>query len=167
MHKRRCWNLEITWPSFYSLSPPARPVFLHIPYQESWQPKEPFGIILSPLQGFNYSSELFHSVHFLRDILTLKKGLNACRTLCPWKYVCYVVHASILTSGPFVFGVDTSLNAETVNHWARVTAVTLPIHAITEIAEHTLRMYNLHIHYPFCKLCFFFLLPFTLLHNSN
>ncbi len=31
--------------------------------------------ILSLLQGFNYKSELFHCVHFLRDILTLKTVL--------------------------------------------------------------------------------------------
>ena len=50
------------------------------------------------------------------------------------------MHASILTRAPFVFGVDTSVNAETVNHWAKVTAVTLPIHAITEIAELSLEI---------------------------
>lgn len=126
--------------------------------------KAPFGIILSLLQGFNYKSQLFQRVHFWRGNSHIKNGFNAHRTLRPWKYGSYVVHASKLTPGSFVFGVDTSLNAESVNHWARVTAVTLPIHAITEIAEHTRRIYNLHVTH-FANYVFF--LPFTWLRNSK
>lgn len=48
--------------------------------------------------------------------------------------------------------------------------MTLPIHAIREIAEHTVRIYNLHIKKN-AKFSFFGggggLLPFTLLYNSK
>lgn len=67
----------------------------------------------------------------------------------------YVVHARILTHGSFVSAVDTSPNAETVNHQGRVTAVTLPSHAITATAEQRLRMYFPHIIY-YAKSVFFF-----------
>lgn len=77
----------------------------------------------------------------------------------------YVVYGSILTPGPFILGVDTSFNAETVNHWARETAVTLPIHAIKEIAE---LMKNIQsTYYTFCKLCFFFYLWVCCIIPSN
>ena len=108
--------------------------------------RSPLGVISSLLRGaFSYECELSLRALLFERCPPIKSCSNACRTLCPWKHGAYVVHASILTRGPFVLGVDTSVNAETVNHWARVTAVTLPIHAIREIAEHTVRMYNPHI----------------------
>lgn len=53
-----------------------------------------------------------------------------------WLLCCTRQHISQRT---ICFGADTYLNAKTVNHWAKVTAETLLIPAITEFAEHTLR----------------------------
>lgn len=63
----RCWNRETTFPFAFTASSPRRAS------QPLSKPKVPFGVILSLLQGFNYNSELYHSVHFLKDILTLKR----------------------------------------------------------------------------------------------
>lgn len=97
-------------------------LFLH---QKS---RRAFGTILSAPRRFNYTPELFFFPP-LGDILTLGALL---------------MHAE--------HSVLENMAAETVNHRAAGTAVTLPIHAIKEIAEHTLGVHSRRITH--CKLYF-------------
>lgn len=151
----RCWNRETTFPfAFTASSLPSCFTTLIKTKSTLWRnliTASGFQLQLWTLPQRSLFERYSHIKKILMHAEHFVLGL-------------YVVYGSILTPGPFILGVDTSFNAETVNHWARETAVTLPIHAIKEIAE---LMKNIQsTYYTFCKLCFFFL-PFSLLHNSK